>query len=47
MIVNTMGRKVINDRKGGGFIMPRKTTPSYVLILKLDTNDRDNSILKK
>ena len=27
--------------------MPRKTTPSYVLTLKLDTNDRDNSILKK
>lgn len=27
--------------------MARKTTPSYVLTLKLDTNDRDSSILEK
>jgi len=27
--------------------MPRKTTPTYVLTLKLDTNNRDESILNK
>ena len=36
-----------SGRKGGEHSLPRKTTPNYVLTLKLDTNNKDEIILDK